>query len=392
MIWLIGCSVVTVLYAYLGFPLLLWLRSLLFPRSWKEGDETPRVSVVIAAYNEQHSIGARLDNLLLCDYPHDQLEIIIGSDGSIDATHDIVKQYSDRNVKLIELPRQGKGATLNKAVATAEGDVLVFSDANTQFATDTLRQLMRPFKDSNVGGVAGKQVYSRGERRSTTADGERWYWNYDQTLKRLQSRAGSVTSATGAIYAIRRELFEPVPAGAMDDFFISTGVVRRGYRLVYGEQARAFEPVAEEEGVEFSRKWRVVMQGLHAVVFRRDLLNPCRYGFYSWQLFSHKILRRIVGLPILFLMLVCPWYWNSGVVYQIMTVLEVIALALVIFALKRPQSRLSQSKPVVVMMYFGMVNIACLAAIWSLFWGRRVYRWEPERHGTDSPVDPEATN
>lgn len=380
MSWAIGTATVIVLYAYVGFPLHLWLRSVLFPRPWREGEKVPHVSVVIAAYNEERSIAERIDNLLASDFPADHLEIIIGSDGSSDSTHEIVKRYAEFGVRLEEMPRQGKGPTLNAAVIQATGELLIFSDANTEFASDTLRRLVRPFTDPEVGGVAGSQVYRRGTEGSSTADGERWYWNYDQWLKSLQSRGGSVTSATGAIYAIRRDLYEPVPSGAMDDFFISTGVIRHGYRLVYMSSARAFEPVAEQEGVEFSRKWRVIMQGLHAVACRRDLLNPLQYGFYSWQLFTHKILRRLVGLPVLMLMVALPCYWNSGIVFQVATVVEAMMVLLAVAAWMRPKARFAQSKPIVLLVYFAMVNAAAFAAIWSLIWGRKVYHWEPERH------------
>ncbi len=391
MIWIAGFAVAFIFYAYIGFPLLLWIRCVLFPRPWLEADQNPDLSVVIAAYNEARNIGDRIENLFASNYPADRLEIIIGSDGSTDATNEIVQRYRDRRVKLVDMPRQGKGATLNAAVHAAAGEILVFSDANTEFDANTLSQLTRPYADPKVGGVAGNQVYRRGSGGSSTADGERWYWNYDQWLKRLQSCAGSVTSATGAVYSIRRELFEPVPYGAMDDFYISTGVIQRGYRLVYAAKARAFEPVAEQEGVEFSRKWRVIMQGLHAVACRRELMNPLRFGFYSWQLFSHKVLRRLVGLPVLVLLIALPCYWNQGIWFQLATAIEFACLGIILFALRRPRARFAQSKPVVLIVYFAMVNAAAIAAVCSLIRGRRVYRWEPERHQLDSVADGRST-
>lgn len=386
MIWLIVLASVFVFYAYFGFPLLLWCRAVLRPRSTRAAMYMPSVSVIIAAYNEQHSIGDRIENLLSSDYPIDRLEIVIASDGSSDRTHQIVRQYEDRGVKLMELPRGGKGAALNAAAQIARGDVLVFSDANTEFAADAISQLMRPLADPGVGGVAGNQVYRKSAQGSSTADGERCYWNYDQWLKLMQSRGGSVTSATGAIYAVRREFYEPVPAGAMDDFFISTSVIRRGFRLVYCPEARAFEPVAEAEGVEFSRKWRVIMQGLHAVACRRELLNPFRYGFYSWQLLSHKVLRRMVGLPVLAILVMLPLQWNQGVAFQLATLLAYGAVVLALACWNMPSTRLAQSRPAVLLVYFAMVNAAALAAIWSLLGGRRVYRWEPERHAMTESV------
>jgi cellulose synthase/poly-beta-1,6-N-acetylglucosamine synthase-like glycosyltransferase len=369
-----------VVYAYAGFPALLWLRAVIFPRPVRAGDETPRVSVLIAAYNEARHIATRIENLLSQDYPHDRIEIVIASDGSSDATCAIVENFASRGVVLLDLPRQGKGATLNAAAAAAMGKVFVFSDANTHFLPDTLRELVRPLADPSVGGVAGNQMYIRGDRPSATADSERLYWNYDQWLKAQQSRAGSVTSATGAIYAIRSELFDPIPTGAMDDFFISTGVVQRGLRLVFARAALAVEPVAEAGGVEFSRKRRVIIQGLQAVLCRRELLNPLRYGFYSWQLFSHKVLRRLVGIPLLVLAAICPLLWSEGVLFRIATYSEIGLAMLLLSSYLLRGSRWGRWKPALLAQYFIMVNVAALLAVFSIVCGGRVDRWNPERH------------
>ena len=385
MTWVFWIALVCLVYAYAGFPLLLWLRARLFPRPHREEDGTPSVSVVIAAYNEAAHIAARIENLLSQDYPADRLEIIVASDGSSDDTNQIVQSYGHRNVQLLALPRQGKGLALNAAAAAATGEILVFSDANTRFRPDALRQLSRHFADTFVGGVVGNQVYLRGEQASSTADGERLYWNFDQWLKSLQSRAGSVTSATGAIYAIRRNLHEDVPADAMDDFYVSTGVVQRGYRLVFAPAAQAFEPVAEAEGVEFSRKLRVITQGLQAVIYRRDLLNPFRFGFYAWQLFSHKVLRRLVGIPLLVMAITCPGLYGRGWVYQLALAMEVAFLVLFAAAFFLRGTPWGKWKPLTIAWYFVMVNTAALVSAMAILRGHRVRRWEPERHQAAPP-------
>src|SRR5690606_37094206 len=236
-------SVALLAYTYVLFPAILFVRGLLWRKPYRAEDITPSVSMIIAAYNEAASIGEKLENVLTLDYPRDCLEVIVASDGSTDDTESIVARYADRGVKLLALPRQGKAGALNTAVASARGEVLVFSDANSAYAPDAIRQLVRPFADPDVGGVAGNQVYLSQKRgadgAAQTGDGERTYWGFDRLLKQIQSEAGNTISATGAIYAIRRSLFPGVPEGVTDDFATSTAVIAQGYRLVFAPGAQA---------------------------------------------------------------------------------------------------------------------------------------------------------
>jgi cellulose synthase/poly-beta-1,6-N-acetylglucosamine synthase-like glycosyltransferase len=369
-----------ILFTYFAFPALIFLRGWLRPRPIRANDETPTVTVLIAAYNEAANIGDRIENLCQQDYPPDRMEILIASDGSTDATDHVVKQIDDPRVRLLSFPRQGKGLTLNQSAPTASGEILVFSDANTVFDRGALRALARPFADPEVGGVAGNQVYLRDGQASLTADGERMYWNFDRLLKHCQSRAGSVTSATGAIYAVRRNLFQPIPEGAMDDFIVSTGVVAQHHRLVFAADALAYEPVAVEEGVEYSRKLRVITQGLRAVLAMRQLLNPLRYGFYAFQLLWHKVLRRVMVVPLLVLLVTSPLLWNKGVFYQIATVVQFGFYAAAALGWLLRKTRLGQTKLLTFPYYFCMVNLAALVSVIYTLTGRRIRRWEPERH------------
>ena len=197
-----------IVYTYAGFPLLLMLRSW-WRRPCARRNVTPTVSLIVIAHNEETSIAAKLDNVLSLDYPADRLEVIVGSDGSDDRTHEIVGKYADRGVTLCVFPRQGKIPALNATIPLANGEILVFSDANSMFLPDALRQLVRPFADAGVGAVAGNQRYTS-DHGNATSFGERLYWSFDRQLKWMQSAAGNVTSATGAIHAVRRELAKVV--------------------------------------------------------------------------------------------------------------------------------------------------------------------------------------
>ncbi len=268
--------VAVVLFTYLLFPAIVFVRGRLLGRSYKSAEITPTISMIIAAHNEVASIGAKLDNILSLDYPRDKLEVLIASDGSNDGTNDIVRKYADHNVTLLALPRQGKAPALNAAVAASHSEVLVFSDANSMYHAGSLRALVRPFADSEVGGVAGNQVYLSKQANALSGDGEQTYWDFDRKLKQSQSKSGNAISATGAIYAIRRSLFRGVPVGVTDDFAVSTDVIAQGYRLVFAPDAIAYEPVAGTGGIEFGRKVRVITRGLRGVlVVRREVNVAC---------------------------------------------------------------------------------------------------------------------
>jgi cellulose synthase/poly-beta-1,6-N-acetylglucosamine synthase-like glycosyltransferase len=371
------------------FPLSTWLRAMCRRGERHEAspaltaNELPRISALVACYNEARYIGPRIENLLACDYPRAHLEIVVASDGSTDETEAIALGYADRGVRVVRTPRGGKGQALNAAVAAATGDVLVFTDANTEFHPNALRAIVRPLADPAIGGVAGNQRYVRGGEASLSADGECLHWNWDTLQKEWQSRSGSVTAATGALYAIRRSCFDPVPPNVMDDFHISTGVIERGLRLVFAADAVAVEPVATRDGVEFQRKVRVAVQGLRAVWTRRGLLNPFRYGWYSWQLFAHKVARRLLPVPLIAMAVSeavlagqSPLHRAALVVGGIVAGLATVAAVARIV----PHWRWPRAKMFAIPHFFCMAQVALLLAWWRVLSGEGLRVWEPERH------------
>jgi glycosyltransferase involved in cell wall biosynthesis len=374
---LFWAALTIVAYTYILFPFLLMARALCMPRPVRSAPITPRVSMIVCAHNEAESIGRKLDNILSLDYPRDRLEVVIASDGSTDGTDEIVGRC--REVRLLSLPRRGKIPTLNAAVSAATGEILVFSDANSMYPPDAIRALVRPFADAGVGGVAGDQRYLRAGKGMNAGAGERTYWSLDRRMKEWQSRAGSATSATGAIYAIRRSLFREVPPGVTDDFAVSTGVVAQGYRLVFSREAVAFEPVASSERREFGRKVRIITRGLHGVVARRQLLNPFRHGFYAVQLFSHKVLRRLVAIPLLVLLGLSPLLWGLGPWYEAVVAAQLGLYGGAIVGAMLRGSASIWSKMFSIPFYFCMVNAAALVAVGNLLRGRRIDLWEPQR-------------
>lgn len=361
------------------YPVLLWLRARFAEAPIVTRDWTPSVDLVICAHDEAESIEAKLENALALDYPRDRLAIRVASDGSTDGTVELARRFERQGVQVLDLPRVGKAAALKAAVSSGNGEILAFSDANSMWRPDALRALVRPLADARVGGVAGDQRYAERSERSDAdrADGERAYWQFDRQLKRWQSRAGSAISATGAIYAVRRSLFEPPPPDATDDFMISTGVIARGYRLVFCPEAVAVEPPAERTAGEFRRKVRIITRGLRAVAYRRVLLDPRRFGLYSVELLVHKLWRRLVFVPLGVLVLAIPACWAAGGWLSGLGVGMTVGLVAGVAGLVHPA--LARFKPIRLAGYGLMVNAACAIAAFDAARGRRVSLWESER-------------
>ena len=375
-------------YTYGVFPIVVLARGRLRRRPATEAPITPTVSLIIAARNEEAVIGQKLANVVALDYPHDRLEVIVVSDGSEDATDEIVRAAGDERVRLIAPGRVGKGRALGLGVAASTGEILVFTDANSQFEPGAIRALARRFAGPAVGGVAGNQVYRPEHRADIAASGEQSYWNFDRALKRALSGAGNLTSATGAIYAIRREIFRPIPEGVTDDFMNSLQVIAQGRRLVFAEDAVAYETVAGTRRTEFRRKVRVATRGLRCVFVRRELLDVRRYGFFSIQLFSHKVLLRTMATPLILLAATSAVLARRGGLYRLAALGQAAFYGLGLIGLTVNGSRFGSSRLLAFPAYFILANAAALMAVWNLLRGRAIDRWEPARSArSGTPAD-----
>lgn len=388
-VWLavFAVSAATLAYVYCGFPLLVVLWGVARPRRVHLAAVTPRVSLIVAAHNEAASAAEKVLNCLAVDYPPAALEVVFASDGSTDGTDAIVRRFAGHGVQLLVLPRLGKLAALHAAVEASTGEILVFSDANTFFHADAVRMLARNFADPAVGGVCGNlQVRTRSPGRSDSSGaGESWYWELDKALKRMQSRSGSIVAADGAIYAIRRELYaRPEHTAVTDDFAISTGVVARGYRLVFEPAAVAWEPSAGRAGLEFARKVRIVNRGLRGVLLRRELLDPRRYGFYAVILFSHKVLRRVAPLYLLSLLASSMALAAQAPFFALALAAQVVFYAAAAAGWICRDRALGRHKLLLAPFYYCLANAAALAGLCSLAAGRRIERWQPQRAGAVS--------
>jgi cellulose synthase/poly-beta-1,6-N-acetylglucosamine synthase-like glycosyltransferase len=283
-----GAAIILV-YVYVGYPALLAVLDRLIGRSIRKADIEPRVCVFIAANDEGTVIEAKLRNTIALEYSPDRLEIVVASDGSVDATNEIARRFAPR-VRLLELsPRRGKIAAINEGMRSVGSEIVIFSDANTFLEPDVVRMLVRNFADPDVGAVSG-DVALIGER-AALGRSEDLYYRYERWVQHAESKLGSMIGADGALYAIRRELFVAPPTDTiLDDMAIPMAVVRAGRRVVYEGAARAFERGSETAREEFARKTRVIA-GAMQFIGRHDSAVPWRAPQVIFSLMSHKALR-----------------------------------------------------------------------------------------------------
>jgi cellulose synthase/poly-beta-1,6-N-acetylglucosamine synthase-like glycosyltransferase len=301
--WVFFIAALLLFHAYFGYAMVLKLWGVLRPRPVLRRRVEPVVSVLIAAHDEAETIGSRVRNLLELDYPADRLEILVGSDGSKDGTGFVARRSGDARVHVVEFEtRRGKPSVLNDLAARARGDLLLFADARQRYERHALRALVAPFADARVGGVGGALLIGRAGGGSLGA-GAGAYRRFDDALRADESWVDSTVGLSGAIYAIRADLFEPLPPDTiLDDVLTPMRVTRRGYRVVFEPQARAFDRAPASAREEFGRKVRTLAGNLQLLNRERWMLNPLRNRLW-FQTVSHKGLR-LLGPVLLLLILV----------------------------------------------------------------------------------------
>jgi len=308
--WVLFGSLLLLFHAYFGYGLAIRLWGVLRPRPVLRRRVEPFVSVVLAAHDEAEAILPRLRNLLDLDYPADRLEVLVGSDGSKDGTAWRARRIGDPRVQVSDFEsRRGKPAVLNDLVARARGDVILFADARQRYERHALRALVAPFADARVGAVGGALFVGTwagaGARggEGTLGAGAGAYRRLDDALRADESWVDSTVGLSGAIYAVRADLFEPLPADTiLDDVLTPMRVTRKGYRAVFEPQARAFDRAPASAREEFTRKVRTLAGNLQLLTRERWLLNPFANRLW-FQTVSHKGLR-LLGPLLLALMLV----------------------------------------------------------------------------------------
>lgn len=372
--FILWSSIAVVLYAYLGYGLAIAVISRFVSRPVQHSDHLPKVTLLVAAYNEEDVIAEKIENSLALDYPADRLEILVVADGSHDGTCEVVRRYADRGVRLEFSPeRRGKIHAVNRTVPLATGEIIAFSDANSMFNRDAIKKLVRNFGDPEVALVAGEKRIARDD--GTVSAGEGLYWRYESALKRLDSRVSSVMGAAGEIFAIRKERWEdPAPDSIIEDFILSMGLVRDGYRVVYEPEAVSLEEASPNAGEEFKRKVRIVAGGWQAVVRLWPLMTP-KYGLVAFQFVSHRVLRWVLVPFLLPVILVTNALLAAHPLYLGLLAAQVMfyGLAAFGFALEK-QGR--KWKPAYLPFFFTFLNYAALCGAWRYFTKTQAVTWE----------------
>ena len=371
-------SLVWVFYTYLGYLCLLTLITRFRRRPVRQTDATPQVTMLTAAYNEEDAIEEKIRNCLAQDYPSEKLEILIASDSSTDRTDEIVTRYASDGVRLIKQPeRRGKTAALNLTLAHATGEILIFSDATTHFPMDTVSKLVRNFGDPSVGCVGGELSF-RLPRQTRVGSEVSLFWRYEQFLRRKESEFNTLIGVSGCVFAMRRELAEPLREDLIEDFVFPLKVAGRGYRVVYEREAVAYEDTTLTSEQEFQRKVRVVCGGINALWHMKSLLNPFRHPLLSFQLLSHKMCRWISPFWLMTLFISNCWLIPQHLGYTILATLQTAFYAM---AVVKNMLRGRRMIPAFfrVPYYFCLINSAVLVAAVRTLRGQPMVLWTPVR-------------
>jgi cellulose synthase/poly-beta-1,6-N-acetylglucosamine synthase-like glycosyltransferase len=383
-------SVALLFYTYVGYALLVMIASRLRPRRVHKEDWSPTVTVIITAYNEERDIGAKLENTLALDYPQDKLEIIVASDCSSDRTDEIVRGYAERGVRLHrQQERLGKTSAQNAAVELAQGEIILFSDATTDYSPDVLRVIVPSFADQSVGCVAGRLIYVD-PSESGVGQGARSYWGYETLLKRHESSVCSLIGVSGCLYAVRRSAYVPMYPEACSDFLIATKMVEQGLRAIYEPEAVCTEETNKRADRELRMRVRIIAQTLTDLWRHRAMMNPFRSGFYAIELFSHKVLRYMVPYLLLLVLLSSAALALHSLFYALLLVgqLSFYGAALLSWLLEHMGKR---NRLVALPQYFVLANLASVIACYKFLRGERYARWEPIREPVNAAQTHAAT-
>jgi len=377
-------SIFMLLYVYAGYPLLAKLAGNMTDRALRgqaadEPAHEPTVTVLIAAFNEAAHIADTVRNKLEQDYPLDKLNVIVISDESEDGTDDLVTGLGDDRVTLIrQVPRAGKTSALNLALPRATGEVIVFSDANSLYGPDTIRNLVAPLSDPEIGYVTGRMVYQAADG-SLTGEGCSAYMAYENKLREWETRLGSVVGVDGGVDAMRREIYTPMNPDQLPDFVQPLAVREQGYRVVYQPRALLYEDALAAAADEYRMRVRVSLRAFHALKDKAALLNPSLFGVFAWQLWSHKVLRY---LAFVFMLAAFASNWalssqTNTIAWTIPFVAQIAFYGIAQYGHLLSRRGLESSRLVSLSYFLCVVNLASAQAFWQFLRGRKQVIWNP---------------
>ena len=368
-------------YTYSGYFLLLKIISFLRSNPVQKGEYLPQATLLIPVYNGEKVIRGKLENCLKLDYPQEKLRIIVISDSSTDRTEEIAQSFQDQGVKLIRLgKRGGKTRALNLALKDVQTELVFFTDASTFLSENSLRNIAGNFADLNVGCVSGedRSISAFSEKSES---GEGLYVGLEMKLRRLESQSGNLTGVSGCLYAIRGELVNEIPNDLIDDFYLPLQVVKKGKRVVSEPEATAFVTKVTDFKEEFRRRRRTTMGGLEVFFSELPLLNPFKYGIFSLELLSHKLLRWLTPFLLLLLFLTNIFLLHTHLIFRLIFLFELLTvlIALIHWLFLKDKKLSGIFSYVESIFYFYLVNLALFFAWVKFISGKREIIWEPSR-------------
>lgn len=370
-------SISLIVFSYIGYAILILVVSWVVRNPVGRSPIEPKVTYLITAYNEERTIATKLEQTLTLDYPREKLEIIVASDGSTDRTDDIVRTFADRSVQLLRVEgRVGKTETQNQAVRHATGDVIIFSDATTRYEGSAIRNIVRNYADPNVGAVSGRYEYFN-PTGAPIGVGSILYGKYDNFIKTLQTSIKTITGCCGCIYSVRRDAYKPLPADIISDLCEPLKVLESGYRIVFESDAVAYEETTERTGEEFRMRVRVITRGMRGLLFMKALFNPLRFGFVSFQLFTHKVMRWLVPFFLAFALL-SNLFLVGNPLYDATLALQAGFYLVALIGFIAEKRKLSIG-PLSIPLYFVTVNAAIAVAMYRTWKGHKAVTWETVR-------------
>jgi len=383
MITVFWISLFLIFYTFFGYGLLLFvlvkLKRIFSPGKRKQYsfDDLPSCTLIVAAFNEQEFMEAKIANTLALRYPASKLEFIFVTDGSSDQTPEIVSRFPQ--IKLLHQPeRKGKIAAVHRAIQQVTSDLIVFTDANTFLNKDALVHLCRHYADDKVGAIAGEKRVMVDEAADATA-GEGFYWKYESKLKEWDSELYSVVGAAGELFSIRRNLYERVSANSvLDDFMISMRIAEKGYVIVYEPEAYAMESSSANIAEELKRKIRIAAGGMQSVIWLKSLLLPFKFPVLSFQYISHRVLRWTITPFLMILVLILNLLLirqEPGFIYKLLLAAQIL-FYLSAYLGKVLELRKLRVKVLFVPYYFCVMNYAVLAGQIRYFFGGQSVIWE----------------
>lgn len=373
-------SLSLLIYTYFGYLILLFLFSKLKSNPATKSNFVPKVSFLIAAYNEEKAIEQKILNTLDLNYPKEKIEIIVASDGSTDKTNDIVAKFIEKGVKLIANSKQrGKTYAQTDAVSKANGEIIIFSDATTDYDKHAIKYLVQPFADENVGCVAGRLRFKNlhEEINAEKKYEKNIYMIYEELVKHKESEIWSTLGVNGCIFAMRKSLYTPLPPGVIDDFGLPLKTIEKGFRVIYESRAIGYEEPPTSFSMEFQRKIRTTILGLTGFITMKTLLNPFKFGLISIQMISHKFLRWVGSFLLIFLLISNFFLINISFLYWLSFHIQIAfyGLALLNIVTKRK----IKNKFLTIPYYFIMINLSAFIGVIKFVMGNRNIMWKTVR-------------